>query len=315
MARVGVTRHGIPPQDCNTLSDVGTVVAPTDFYAARGRAGIQQGPPFTALTRIVRTPGETVHAEIVLPEEAGSTQGYGIHPVMLEAALQSLVAATPVEPLPVEVTYLPMSLGSIRLSGVMGRRARCRAESVSANDDGADLWGHVSVIDDAGTAIAEVRDVRLRRVERSMVPSTLDRATGDDAHRSGPSSDWSSMTAEEVCAELQAGLQAILARELQAPQTTLDINQPFPEMGLDSMMAMAVLREAQHLVGIDLSATMLWDHPTISSLARHLAESLAPELNTEHDDVDLDGSTSSSVLDALFDSVESEHFPSESGIR
>ena len=81
------------------------------------------------------------------------------------------------------------------------------------------------------------------------------------------------------------------------------------------MMAMTVLKETQQLVGIDLSATMLWNHPTISSLAGYVAEILSPPEEPEEIDVDLTLDATSSVLDALFDSVESAEAGSESGIR
>ena len=140
-----------------------------------------------------------------------------------------------------------------------------------------------------------------------------DRSTVDDRHRPAP--DWSQMSAEDTCVELEARLRAILARELQMSVSALNIDQPFPELGLDSMMAMTILRETQQLVGIDLSATMFWDHPTISSLAGYLAEILAPQQESEERDVDLTLESTSSVLDALFDSVESAQLGSESGIR
>ena len=142
-----------------------------------------------------------------------------------------------------------------------------------------------------------------------------DRLTLDDRHRFGPAPDWSQMSAEDVCVELESRIRAILARELQMSASAVNIDQPFPELGLDSMMAMTILRDARQLVGIDLSTTMLWDHPTISSLAGYLSEILAPQQEPEEGDVDLTLDSTSSVLDALFDSVESAQAGSESGIR
>ena len=113
--------------------------------------------------------------------------------------------------------------------------------------------------------------------------------------------------------ELEIRLQAILARELRMPASAVDVDQPFPELGLDSMMAMTVLKETKQLVGIDLSATMLWNHPAISSLAAYLAEMLAPQQVPQEDDADLTFDSESSVLDELFDSVESASAGSESG--
>ena len=113
---------------------------------------------------------------------------------------------------------------------------------------------------------------------------------------------------------MRAGLQAILGHELRMPARSVDVDQPFPEMGLDSMMAMTVLKQTQQLAGIDLSASMLWNHPTITALAAHLAELLEPDeepdspLEMSDDEVGLGGG----VLDELFESVESAPGRSES---
>ena len=65
-------------------------------------------------------------------------------------------------------------------------------------------------------------------------------------------------------------------------------DQAFPELGLDSMMAMNLLRDAKQLVRIDLSATMLWNHPSISQLADFVAELLAPlQQDAVEDDLDV----------------------------
>ena len=121
------------------------------------------------------------------------------------------------------------------------------------------------------------------------------------------------MSAEDLCVELQIELRAILARELRTPASAVDVNQPFPELGLDSMMAMTVLRETQQLVATDLSANMLFNHPTISSLSAYLAEMLAPQQLPKDDDADRTLDSASSVLDELFENVESASAGSESG--
>ena len=108
-------------------------------------------------------------------------------------------------------------------------------------------------------------------------------------------------------------LRAILARELRMPASEIDVDQPFPELGLDSMMAMTVLRETQQLVGVDLSANKLFNHPTISSLAAYLAEMLEPQQVPQEDEADQTFDSQGSVLDELFDSVESASAGSESG--
>ena len=125
--------------------------------------------------------------------------------------------------------------------------------------------------------------------------------------------DWSQLSAEDRLSELETRLRTILGRELRMSASAINLDQPFPELGLDSMMAMTVLREAQKLVGIDLSANMLFNHPTIASLATYVAGLLAPEEVPEEETADLLDS-GSGVLDELFDQVESASAGSESGI-
>jgi phthiocerol/phenolphthiocerol synthesis type-I polyketide synthase D len=141
------------------------------------------------------------------------------------------------------------------------------------------------------------------------------RSTDQDADSSAlVVPDWSQLSDEDRLSELQTRVRAILARELRTSPSAINLDQPFPELGLDSMMAMTVLRETQKLVGIDLSANMLFNNPTISSLAAYLAGLLAPAEAPEADAAGLTADSASSVLDELFDSVESASAGSESGV-
>ncbi len=176
-------------------------------------------------------------------------------------------------------------------------------------------------LDRAVAATPEFRELGFFQpvIEAFDVSSADRQATADDADRSAASNlDWSQVPAENRLSELMARLRAILARELRMSASAVNVDQPFPELGLDSMMAMTVLRETRKLVGVDLSANMLFNHPTISSLAVYLVDMLAPqqisEGSGETDAVDPTLDSASSVLDELFAHVESASAGSESGI-
>ncbi len=124
---------------------------------------------------------------------------------------------------------------------------------------------------------------------------------------------WSEMPAEDVVRELQAGLRAILARELQMPEAELELDRPFAELGMNSVMAMSVRRDTEQFVGIELSATMLFNYPTIVALAEHLSKKVLPQTESDSD-IDVLGDSDGSVLGELFDSVESAPAGSERGI-
>jgi phthiocerol/phenolphthiocerol synthesis type-I polyketide synthase A len=124
---------------------------------------------------------------------------------------------------------------------------------------------------------------------------------------------WSQMSAEDVHRELEAGLRVILARELHMPEAELELDRPFAELGLNSVMAMSVRRDTEQFVGIELSATMLFNYPTIVALAEHLAKKLLPQTESDTDS-DVLGDSDGSVLSELFAHVESAPAGSERGI-
>ena len=147
-----------------------------------------------------------------------------------------------------------------------------------------------------------------------MAPMPSDQPEAGVDRVSAPVRAWSEMAVDDLRRELEAGLRTILAREILLPEAELDVDRPFAELGLNSVMAMSIRRQAEKLVGIELSATMLWNHPTITSLAEHLAGKISPQQDSEGDDYVLTDS-SSSVLDGLFDSIEETSASVESGIR
>jgi phthiocerol/phenolphthiocerol synthesis type-I polyketide synthase D len=173
VARAGLAHPGTLPSERTSSAEAGTVLSPADLYAALRRTGLHHGQAFAALTRIVRKPGGSSEAEIVLPDEAAPDRSYRIHPVMLDAALQCLAAALPAESLAdsVEATYLPVSVEKIRVFGDVGRRARCNAELTNLDGDG--ILGRLVLTDDAGTPTAELSGIFLQRVQPRTVPLPL----------------------------------------------------------------------------------------------------------------------------------------------
>ena len=53
------------------------------------------------------------------------------------------------------------------------------------------------------------------------------------------------MAPDELLAELESGMRTILATELRLPEEDVHTDRPFAEMGLNSVMAMAIRREVE----------------------------------------------------------------------
>lgn len=66
-----------------------------------------------------------------------------------------------------------------------------------------------------------------------------------------------------------------LSEELSIPHHDIDIEKSFTEFGLDSMAAICIAGELEDWIGVTISATLLWDYPTIRVLSRYLVDQTA----------------------------------------
>jgi 8-amino-7-oxononanoate synthase len=87
---------------------------------------------------------------------------------------------------------------------------------------------------------------------------------------SPPDSDSS-----QTAASLKAWLADKLAEVLQTSAEDLDLDRDFADYGLDSVEAVNLSGELENFLGKRLPPTLLWDYPSISSLAEHLESSAA----------------------------------------
>ncbi|HYB36144.1 MAG TPA: beta-ketoacyl synthase N-terminal-like domain-containing protein [Mycobacterium sp.] len=256
-----------------------------------------EGKPFEWSIDSYRSAPDVLHAYVDLPEASTVT--------LLDAAVHVARLVDISDPR----LMLPAAAESVRFHAALAD-SHGAVEVHRRGGNGDELIVDIVVTAPDGSTCVDIRSLRYAAMESGLAQVA--------SHDESATVAWAEMPAENILSELETRMRAILAHELGMPASAVDVDRPFPELGLDSMMAMTVLREAKRLVGFDLSTTMLWNHPTISSLAAYLAEMLAP-LKVSEDDLDEDlvevtADSQSSVLDALFDSVESASAGSESGI-
>jgi acyl carrier protein len=61
---------------------------------------------------------------------------------------------------------------------------------------------------------------------------------------------------------------------LEVPADQLDAQQPIASYGLDSISAVTLSVQLEEELSVELDTAVLWDRPTLESLAEHLAEKL-----------------------------------------
>lgn len=162
----GVLSSGsVPPAaDLTVWPPVGA--APVEMSGAYQRLalrGYEYGPAFTGLRAMWRqgSLGNEVFAEVAVPE-AAAAQGFGIHPVLLDAALHAMgVAGEQTQ------TMLPFSWQGVCLHAAGASRARVRITPVGV--------GAVSIelADGTGLPILSVRELVVRPVSVAQLSAAL----------------------------------------------------------------------------------------------------------------------------------------------
>jgi len=261
--------------------------------AAMQQAWGVEGQPFAWTVTGCTATTAGARADVELPESAESASA-----ALIDAAVHVARLADAAN----EQLLLPAAVGSIAVAAD-ATAGRGVVEVYRREHDTDGLVVDVLVTGPDGTTWVDIRGLTYTPVESASAP-----AVGGTDSATTEFIDWLAMTRKETVHELRERLRAILARELGMPEAAVDFDAPFPELGLDSMMAMNLLRDAKALVRIDLSATMLWNHPSVSQMSEFVADLLAPQQQSagEPEEPDEDSSEEFSVLDELFDSIESE---------
>jgi len=69
---------------------------------------------------------------------------------------------------------------------------------------------------------------------------------------------------------LETVLREHLAAVLRCPPGEIDVETPFPQLGLESLEVLRFKNRIEVALGLILPATIVWKHPTIRALARRL---------------------------------------------
>ncbi|SBT95660.1 polyketide synthase 12, partial [Streptomyces sp. DI166] len=143
------------------------------FYPEAEAAGYGYGPAFQGLRAAWRH-GETVYAELELPEKQRSEAArFGLHPALLDAALQAIGLGRFGAPDERDALRLPYVWSDVSLAAVGASAVRVRL--TPAGPDAV----MIDVADAAGRAVAHVGSLALRPVRADQLTSVGDRR-GDD---------------------------------------------------------------------------------------------------------------------------------------
>ncbi|WP_139822315.1 type I polyketide synthase, partial [Mycobacterium lacus] len=120
-----------PAEDLSVWPPVGAVAVDVgDGYERLAERGYGYGPAFRGLTAMWRR-GEEVFAEVSLPADAGvSVAGFGVHPVLLDAALHAVALSAERTEVPEGSVLVPFSWQGVSLHAAGASAVRARIAPV-----------------------------------------------------------------------------------------------------------------------------------------------------------------------------------------
>ncbi|MET9819762.1 beta-ketoacyl synthase N-terminal-like domain-containing protein, partial [Streptomyces sp. NPDC006355] len=137
------------------------------FYEALDAQGFMYGPGFRALTEL-RTNGSTGYGLVVLPEQGGAVDGFGVHPALLDSALHVLAGvAAPDGAADPDTVFLPSAWSDVELYATGSTELRVRIELLSAADD--EPVASVLVTDAEGSPVLRAGALEMRRATAAQL--------------------------------------------------------------------------------------------------------------------------------------------------
>ncbi|MGP3972365.1 beta-ketoacyl synthase N-terminal-like domain-containing protein, partial [Streptomyces sp. 6N223] len=266
-----------------------TPVAVSEVYERLEAAGVGYGPAFRVVTAVWRRDGE-LYAEVALPEDHADRTGFGIHPALLDAALHPLALDAGVADVP-EIR-MPFSWAGISLHATGATALRVRIGP--AGSEGVRLLA----ADPAGEPVLSVERLVARSVpaERlaelharlaegnATTPSSASRpparrvaAAPEQAATDGSAfaRRLAGLSEAEQLGELLDLIRAHVATVLgHATPESIDPDRAFKELGFDSLRGVEIRNRLATATGLRLPATLIFDHPTPTSLAEVLRQEL-----------------------------------------
>ncbi|MFG2052917.1 SDR family NAD(P)-dependent oxidoreductase [Micromonospora sp. NPDC048930] len=155
-----------PPPPRLHLAGVRAGMAAEDldgFYDRLWRIGVEYGPGYRAMTRLLRA-GDEALALIEVDESERDGEGWLLHPMVLDACLHVGAAFGVSE----DDFWLPAGIDRIEVYDRLPRRVWCRARSRGV-PEGGERAMDLDLVTALGEPVAQLTGVRLRALPRTLV--------------------------------------------------------------------------------------------------------------------------------------------------
>ncbi|EME52540.1 putative iterative type I polyketide synthase [Amycolatopsis decaplanina DSM 44594] len=164
------------------------------------------------------------------------------------------------------------------LDAVVTQRAQAGEHAVGLDVvSGHDLTASVivaawDVADRRGPGVHSVfRDDRPELLERALPVLSELKAVADEPVETD---ELSALDPEQLLTTLTAEIRSLIAKEMKLAPADLAPTRSLADQGMDSILTVMVRRRLEKRFGCRLPSTLLWQTPTVSAIAEHVAELL-----------------------------------------
>jgi acyl transferase domain-containing protein/NADP-dependent 3-hydroxy acid dehydrogenase YdfG/acyl carrier protein len=208
------------------------------------------------------------------------------------AFLDALAQARRSEGLPAQsIAWGPWLGVGLAASALRGGRLALRGVGSLSPAEGVEALGRV-MSDGAAQVVVLPLDVRqffqsYPALAEAPLLAALARNEADGTPPAAAEAPFRRTLASLAPAERHGALERHLrdhaARVLGLPPARIAVDQPLGNLGFDSLMTLELRNRLEASLGLKLSATVVWNYPTIAALTEHLARKLelAPEATPE----------------------------------
>ncbi|MFJ9034754.1 type I polyketide synthase, partial [Streptomyces sp. NPDC102274] len=201
-----------------------------DFYTDLLRRGYAYGPAFQGVRTVWRR-GEEVFAEVALPEERrDEAAGFGIHPALLDAALQTGTIAAAADTADTAGDRPGQSVMPFAWNGLVLHAVGASALRVRVAPAGPEALS-IHAADQTGCPVLTMDSLVLRAVSTEQLETSVDRAAGDSLFRvdwtelpsadGEPSSPWVPVITGDDVVALADGRPAVAVLRATGDDTAL----------------------------------------------------------------------------------------------
>ncbi|MGW7202800.1 SDR family NAD(P)-dependent oxidoreductase [Streptomyces sp. NPDC054837] len=199
---------------------------------------------------------------------------FHIHPVTLD--FSTLVPFLQFEPTQREQAarpFIPIYIESFRAYAPLGAAAQVYVPRVEQRElDAETVTADLHICHPDGSVVARIAGFRAKRVRSADLITRL--AEGAAAPVQIPPAPRPPRPAEPPVAEgqrtLETAISDLVAEALGSGDAPMDQDRGFYDLGLDSVNLLTIAVSLEKLLGTELYPTLLFEYPTVNSLAAHL---------------------------------------------